>query len=926
MSREDESGPSPEQHPAPAQAPTASSTRNIDTEMHDSGAVQSSPSRTLRSRLRKRSASLGGPNSSEAGPSSASIDEESSEGARHGGENKDLGRRIRRRMSGKGKGRLPQDSDPGRSSTSPDVRFDSKSRKGKERETHETTDVSSEAAPSSQPAVGHDAASVGFIPPLAEETAGSNGRNVPAPTPSEPVSSPTAQMERQNRVRSQVRAALGIAGLAGHHSEGEADGTTRHPEARPSMLSALLSDVLGLRSSRPNAADASTDSGSVGGQTAGGVPPQQRSANGGTSVIVQGALMARTVSPDERERQMRSSRPPASTRPTSAFGSDAPASVQETQGADDAHLESPANPTEGEGGMHSATIEEQARMLIRLLSIATAATAASLVSAPPVQTLTAAPSSAAAAQRTNDGPGMPASNGDHTPPVPPSSTATSLFPASRRRSSSWIPSVRPAFRGLRTGLASIRSRFPSFERRMRPSRAAQTAPGPSLPESTTTRSGLGDSVAPGVQAGAMPANSQPTAYEVPESQTSSDMPGQEQPSATSLTSTLSTMLREAIRDGISSPSRLVGGDRRSTETDDASPNEAFNEARSRARNLNSILGAVRDGVLSPGGEGSFERFLFDLTVDLNVAVRRLPIETTSTEGADAALGTSGETASIDATTRARRQRDTQDGQLSFFRFYRFPPLAAAGSNQSAAPNPNASLQPCVVVGVRSIDVSEGSGPGPTSQPAAADSAVPEQQPSEQSTATGATSTEPTEAQGGSGGGDADEATNPTSRFVLFVSGGHYPPHHPLFQASDEEASHDLMVLMEFMGAMAAMNAKPNTTVTQEQIDNSNLRSVNGTRAEIETLVLLKQVMENTSHHCLVCLEDWSDAADAEQRRLLDCGHLFHAQCLDKWLISSNNSCPVCRRQAVTTNGAPAPAPMPPSAAAAAAAAATDGPG
>lgn len=44
--------------------------------------------------------------------------------------------------------------------------------------------------------------------------------------------------------------------------------------------------------------------------------------------------------------------------------------------------------------------------------------------------------------------------------------------------------------------------------------------------------------------------------------------------------------------------------------------------------------------------------------------------------------------------------------------------------------------------------------------------------------------------------------------------------------------------------------------------------------------------------CVLCLNELDDYDD---KITLDCGHVFHLECLDNW-IDRTNSCPVCRSQ------------------------------
>lgn len=673
---------------------------------------------------------------------------------------------------------------------------------------------------------------------------------------------PTAsEEERHSQLHGRVRQAFGLG------SRPNPLEALSNDDARPSMLSALLSDILGLRGSRggtPNADGV-------------GLPhSNSRSGSGGTSVIVQGALVARTVARQGRpEQNDRENAEPLSqsTRPDST--GDLP---QETLSG---HQDN-----DGGAETHVATIDEQARMLVRLLSIATAATAASLVSSSPQGARPHARGGGDAPSSQNPLLNPAAAHHPAQQPTQESSTTTpsaTRSSAVRDQNANWL-GVAPTLRNLRSSLASIRSRLPSLDGRLRSNSAASSQP---LQESLNQ---------PPREERRPPGRAEPLHNE--------DDPA-------TLSSTLSSMLRDAIRDGIHG-TRGQNGEVPSPPHQEGSPDPrqseaAFGEAHSRSQSVNTTLEAVRDGQLTRGEEGSFNRFLFDLTADLNVAVRGLPTETAVDDSSTSPSHT-GET--VDERTQTRRQRDTQDGHLSFFRFFRFPSIGESSNTRpSSVAAGDAGLVPCVVVGVRSLGASESAPLESLGNPRAA---APGARPGTQSNE-GRQNSNPEDDSSQTNLSD-ESNESPMSRFLLFVSGGHYSPEHPIFHASDDEASRDLMVLMEFMGAMAAMNVKPVTTVTKEQIANSNLRTVNGTRTEIETLVKLQQVMENTSERCLICLEEWKD--DGDERRLLDCGHLFHAPCLDQWLTGSNNSCPLCRRQAVTVNGAPAPAPMPPGAGAA----------
>lgn len=45
--------------------------------------------------------------------------------------------------------------------------------------------------------------------------------------------------------------------------------------------------------------------------------------------------------------------------------------------------------------------------------------------------------------------------------------------------------------------------------------------------------------------------------------------------------------------------------------------------------------------------------------------------------------------------------------------------------------------------------------------------------------------------------------------------------------------------------------------------------------------------------CTVCQDDYQDDDDV---RILPCGHIFHKDCIDTWLLNYNYKCPVCRKE------------------------------
>ncbi|KAG0376364.1 hypothetical protein BGX24_007857 [Mortierella sp. AD032] len=99
---------------------------------------------------------------------------------------------------------------------------------------------------------------------------------------------------------------------------------------------------------------------------------------------------------------------------------------------------------------------------------------------------------------------------------------------------------------------------------------------------------------------------------------------------------------------------------------------------------------------------------------------------------------------------------------------------------------------------------------------------------------------------------------------------------------------DLWMLANLIGP-----ARPITT-TQEAIDNAGFavgrfeQALQGMR-NVATL--------GDGSKCLVCMSEYEEGEDM---RALKCHHGFHQECIDKWLTTGANKCPVCRAAAVVT--------------------------
>ena len=134
------------------------------------------------------------------------------------------------------------------------------------------------------------------------------------------------------------------------------------------------------------------------------------------------------------------------------------------------------------------------------------------------------------------------------------------------------------------------------------------------------------------------------------------------------------------------------------------------------------------------------------------------------------------------------------------------------------------------------------------------------------------------------------AERPMNTYLVYVVGGNYPRNHPILRIpalltggplTDEE----MTLIGELLGPAKA------PTASKEDIERSGLKIVKG--EDIKHLGEQGEVHANTVDRCLVCLGDYEEG---EECRVLGCRHVYHKECVDRWLEQGANSCPACRNQ------------------------------
>jgi len=162
--------------------------------------------------------------------------------------------------------------------------------------------------------------------------------------------------------------------------------------------------------------------------------------------------------------------------------------------------------------------------------------------------------------------------------------------------------------------------------------------------------------------------------------------------------------------------------------------------------------------------------------------------------------------------------------------------------------------------------------------------------------------------------DVDVDAAGTRSWIIYVLGGSYPENHPLLNTpslfTDSPTYEDMLLLSSLLGP-----AKPPVASDSDIASAPGLFTIESGEAP-GTLVAVstdtgQRVPITADERCLVCLSDYE--AGEEARRLVQCEHFFHKLCIDEWLTTGRNSCPLCRREGVrkSSDTASTPSEMPP---------------
>ncbi|KAL5119240.1 hypothetical protein ACEQ8H_002951 [Pleosporales sp. CAS-2024a] len=134
-------------------------------------------------------------------------------------------------------------------------------------------------------------------------------------------------------------------------------------------------------------------------------------------------------------------------------------------------------------------------------------------------------------------------------------------------------------------------------------------------------------------------------------------------------------------------------------------------------------------------------------------------------------------------------------------------------------------------------------------------------------------------------------------WIIYVLGGSYPENHPILTTpslfTDSPTYEDMMLLSSILGPAKPPVASEDDVAAARGL--FRIRNVAGMLVA-EAVDGEESISLASDARCLVCLCDFE--ADEEARRLVKCEHVFHKICIDQWLTTGRNSCPLCRGQGV----------------------------
>ncbi|KAL8999110.1 MAG: hypothetical protein Q9169_001998 [Polycauliona sp. 2 TL-2023] len=149
-------------------------------------------------------------------------------------------------------------------------------------------------------------------------------------------------------------------------------------------------------------------------------------------------------------------------------------------------------------------------------------------------------------------------------------------------------------------------------------------------------------------------------------------------------------------------------------------------------------------------------------------------------------------------------------------------------------------------------------------------------------------------------GVEEDNNNPSGSrsWLIYVVGTNISENHPALTTpslfTDNPTYEDMLLLSSLLGP-----ARPPVASREDVASAPGLYQLRQKAGVLVAAALnggIDPICLVPGERCLVCLCDYE--VGEEVRRLTKCDHLFHRECIDQWLTTGRNSCPLCRSQGV----------------------------
>ncbi|KAF3903810.1 hypothetical protein AA313_de0204770 [Arthrobotrys entomopaga] len=137
----------------------------------------------------------------------------------------------------------------------------------------------------------------------------------------------------------------------------------------------------------------------------------------------------------------------------------------------------------------------------------------------------------------------------------------------------------------------------------------------------------------------------------------------------------------------------------------------------------------------------------------------------------------------------------------------------------------------------------------------------------------------------------------TRSWIIYVLGGSYPENHPILTTpslfTDTPTYEDMMLLSSLIAPVKPPVASREDIESAGGLFTVDLEGAINNNGFDENSTVIRL---NPGERCLVCLSDFESGEIS--RQLVKCQHVFHKDCIDEWLTTGRNSCPLCRGKGV----------------------------